>query len=44
MYTFTETRKWVLLLAIVLQAMKKSSLDRQEENLFGREIEMASKS
>ena len=44
MYTFTETRKWVLLLAIGLQVAKTLSPERQEESLSGREIEMVSKS
>ena len=43
LYTFTETRKWDLLLAIRLQVTKKLSLDRQEGNLFGRGIEKVSK-
>ena len=44
MYTFTETRKWGLLLETGLQVTKTLSLDRQEENLFGRGIETVSKS
>jgi hypothetical protein len=44
MFTFTETRKWGLLLEIGLQVTKMLSLDRQEGNLFGRGIETVSKS
>ena len=44
MYRFTETRKWGLLLAIGLLVTKTLSLDRQEENLFGRGIETVNKS